>query len=43
MVGTPTEFEMILAGGQGTMSADDWWQISFEVKSLLLAVTYLLA
>ena len=29
MVGTPTEFEMILAGGQGTMSADDWWQISF--------------
>jgi len=29
MVGTPTEFEMILAGGQGTMNADDWWQISF--------------
>ena len=29
MVGTPTEFEMILAGGQGTLNADDWWQISF--------------
>ena len=29
LVGTPTEFEMILAGGQGTMNADDWWQISF--------------
>ncbi|MGB1801672.1 MAG: hypothetical protein ACPHKZ_01355 [Candidatus Thalassarchaeaceae archaeon] len=27
--GTPTEFEMILAGGQGTLNADDWWQISF--------------
>ena len=29
MVGTPTEFEMILAGGEGTLNADDWWQISF--------------
>ena len=29
LVGTPTEFEMILAGGQGTMNADGWWQISF--------------
>jgi len=29
LVGTPTEFEMILAGGQGTMNADNWWQISF--------------
>lgn len=29
MVGTPTEFEMILAGGQGTINADDWWQLSF--------------
>ena len=29
MVGTPTEFEMILAGDQGTINADDWWQISF--------------
>ena len=29
MIGTPTEFEMILAGGQGTINADDWWQISF--------------
>tara|TARA_Y100000994_G_scaffold163538_1_gene134325 strand:- start:483 stop:2036 length:1554 start_codon:yes stop_codon:yes gene_type:complete len=29
MVGTPTEFEMILAGDQGTMNADDWWQVSF--------------
>ncbi len=29
LVGTPTEFEMILAGGQGTLNADDWWQISF--------------
>ena len=29
LVGTPTEFEMILAGGQGTINADDWWQLSF--------------
>ena len=29
LAGTPTEFEMILAGGQGTLNADDWWQISF--------------
>ena len=29
LVGTPTEFEMILTGGQGTINADDWWQLSF--------------
>ena len=29
LVGTPTEFEMILTGGQGTLNADDWWQLSF--------------
>tara|TARA_B100000214_G_scaffold375195_1_gene360539 strand:+ start:237 stop:3023 length:2787 start_codon:yes stop_codon:yes gene_type:complete len=32
MVGTPTEFEMILAGGQGTINADDWWQLSFGAE-----------
>ncbi|MCH2441601.1 MAG: hypothetical protein MK169_04065 [Candidatus Thalassarchaeum sp.] len=29
LVGTPTDFEMILVGGQGTMNADSWWQVSF--------------
>lgn len=29
MVGTMTEFEAILIGGQGTINADLWWQISF--------------
>jgi len=29
MVGTPIDFPMILAGGSGTMNADQWWQIAF--------------
>ena len=29
ILGTPTEFEMILAGGQGTMGSNDWWLSSF--------------
>jgi hypothetical protein len=29
MVGTMTEFEAILIGGEGTINADLWWQISF--------------
>ena len=29
LVGTPTDFEMILVGGQGTINADAWWQVSF--------------
>ncbi len=29
MVGTPSEFPMILVGGSGTMDADLWWQTSF--------------
>ena len=29
ILGNPTEFEMILAGGQGTMGSNDWWLASF--------------
>ena len=29
ILGTPTEFELILAGGQGTMGSNDWWLASF--------------
>ena len=29
MVGTPTEFPMILIGGSGTIDAQLWWEISF--------------
>jgi len=29
LTGVPTEFEMILAGGQGTMASNDWWLTAF--------------
>ena len=29
LLGEPTEFELILTGGQGTMVANDWWLASF--------------
>ncbi len=29
LLGTPLEFEMILAGGQGTMGSNDWWLTAF--------------
>ena len=29
ILGSPTEFELILAGGEGTMASNDWWLASF--------------
>jgi len=29
LTGAPTEFELILAGGQGTMISNDWWLTAF--------------
>ena len=29
LTGVPTEFEMILTGGQGTMASNDWWLTAF--------------
>ena len=29
LTGAPTEFELILAGGQGTMASNDWWLTAF--------------
>ena len=29
LTGSPTEFELILTGGQGTMVSDDWWLTAF--------------
>ena len=29
LTGVPTEFEMILAGGQGVMASNDWWLTAF--------------
>ena len=29
LTGLPTEFELILAGGQGTMGSNDWWLTAF--------------
>ena len=29
ITGSPTEFELILNGGQGTMSSNDWWLTAF--------------
>jgi len=29
LTGTPTEFELILTGGQGTMASNDWWLTAF--------------
>ena len=29
LTGTPTEFELILAGGQGVMASNDWWLTAF--------------
>jgi len=29
LTGVPTEFELILAGGQGTMTSNDWWLTAF--------------
>ena len=29
LTGPPTEFELILTGGQGTMVSDDWWLTAF--------------
>ena len=29
LTGSPTEFELILAGGQGTMVSNDWWLTAF--------------
>ena len=29
LTGSPTEFELILTGGQGTMSSNDWWLTAF--------------
>ena len=29
LTGVPTEFEMILTGGQGTMASNDWWVTAF--------------
>ena len=29
LLGTPTEFELILTGGQGTMASNDWWLTAF--------------
>ncbi len=29
LTGAPTEFELILAGGQGTMTSNDWWLTAF--------------
>ena len=29
LTGSPTEFELILTGGQGTMASNDWWLTAF--------------